>query len=82
MPPLVEATPCGFPYGAVPSSPLHIAFQADGFTYERSAIEQWLENHNTSPKTGIELDSKQLVPNYSLRSLIQDFHERGGRVAA
>ena len=51
--------------------------QADGFTYERSAIEQWLETHNTSPKTGIELESKQLVPNSSLRSLIQDFHKPG-----
>ena len=64
---------------ALHSSPLPVAKQADGFTYERSAIEQWLENHNTSPKTGVELESKQLVPNYSLRSLIQDFHERGGR---
>ena len=60
-----------------PSSSLPIAEQADGFTYERIAIEQWLENHNTSPKTGIELESKQLVPNYSLRSLIQDFHKPG-----
>ena len=55
-----------------PHRPLPVANQADGFTYERSAIEQWLENHNTSPKTGIELESKQLVPNYSLRSLIRD----------
>ena len=59
------------------ASPLPVANQADGFTYERSAIEQWLENHNTSPKTGIELESKQLVPNYSLRSLIQDLHRPG-----
>ena len=27
--------------------------QVDGFTYERSAIEQWLETHNTSPATGV-----------------------------
>ena len=47
--------------------------QADGFTYERRAIEQWLENHSTSPATGIELVSKQLYPCHSLRSLIQDF---------
>ena len=60
-----------------PHRPLPVANQADGFTYERSAIEQWLENHNTSPKTGIELESKQLVPNYSLRSLIQDLHRPG-----
>jgi len=53
--------------------------QVDGHTYERSAIEQWLETHNTSPATGVELESKQLIPNHRLRSLIQDFHERGGR---
>ena len=51
--------------------------QADGFTYERSAIEQWLKTHNTSPATGAELESKQLNPNHSLRSLIQDFHDAG-----
>ena len=53
---------------------LPIANQADGHTYERSAIEQWFETHNTSPATGLELDNKQLIPNHSLRSLIQDFH--------
>ena len=52
---------------------------ADGHTYERSAIEQWLETHNTSPTTGVELESKQLIPCHRLRSLIQDFNERGGR---
>ena len=55
-------------------SPLAVAKQADGHTYERSAIEQWLETHNTSPTTGLELVSKQLIPNHNLRSLIQDFH--------
>ena len=53
------ATPCRLPYPRI--APPRVQFQADGFTYERSAIEQWLENHNTSPKTGIELESKQLV---------------------
>ena len=50
---------CGLPY---PRAPLLIAKQADGFTYERSAIEQWLETHSTSPTTGVELVSKQLYP--------------------
>ena len=59
--------------------PLPVPKQADGHTYERSAIEQWLETHNTSPTTGVELESKQLIPCHRLRSLIQDFHERGGR---
>ena len=25
---------------------------ADGFSYERVAIEKWFSNHSTSPKTG------------------------------
>ena len=49
----------------------------DGHTYERSAIEQWLETHNTSPATGLELNSKQLVPCHRLRSLILELHEAG-----
>ena len=49
--------------------------QVDGFTYERSAIEQWLETHNTSPATGVELESKQLIPCHHLRSLIREFHD-------
>ena len=57
--------------------PPHIAKQVDGHTYERSAIELWLETHNTSPATGAELESKQLNPNHSLRSLIQDDQEAG-----
>ena len=51
------------------------AKQVDGFTYERRAIEQWLKTHNTSPSTGAELESKQLIPCHSLRSLIGDFHD-------
>ena len=50
--------------------------QADGFTYERSAIEQWLKTHDISPATGVELESKQLIPCHALRSLIREFSER------
>ena len=53
--------------------------QVDGHTYERSAIEQWLETHSISPATGLELDSKELIPNHSLRSLIRELHEAGAR---
>ena len=55
------------------------AKQVDGHTYERSAIEQWLETHNTSPATGVELESKQLIPCHPLRSLIREFHEAGAK---
>lgn len=46
---------------------------ADGFSYERAAIRDWLDKeHVTSPKTGAALENKALHPNLSLRSLIQD----------
>ena len=53
-----------------------IAWQEDGFTYEREAIATWLEDHDTSPKTGARLASKMLFPNQSLRSMIREFQER------
>ena len=31
----------------------------DGFTYERSAIEHWLKDHDTSPKTGKNLETRR-----------------------
>ena len=49
----------------------------DGFTYERAAITEWLRTKDTSPKTGATLESKALIPNYSLRSIIRAFHEAG-----
>ena len=42
-------------------------------------ITEWLHTKNTSPKTGAELESKALIPNYSLRSVIRAYNERGGR---
>jgi hypothetical protein len=44
---------------------------SDGHTYERSAIEEWLLSHFTSPVTNMRLHHNQLVPNYSLRNLIE-----------
>eukprot|EP01103_Thecamoeba_quadrilineata_P011284 TRINITY_DN2661_c0_g1_i1.p1 TRINITY_DN2661_c0_g1~~TRINITY_DN2661_c0_g1_i1.p1 ORF type:complete len:1060 (+),score=197.28 TRINITY_DN2661_c0_g1_i1:52-3231(+) len=39
----------------------------DGFTYERSAIEKWLLTSDTSPLTGLRLESKKLIPNVAIR---------------
>ena len=47
----------------------------DGFTYERTAITEWLLTKDTSPFTGATLESKTLVPNLSLRSMIRSFSE-------
>ena len=48
----------------------------DGYTYEREAIEQWLVNHNTSPKTNLPLTSKNLIVNYALRNAIRDMLDK------
>lgn len=46
---------------------------SDGITYERREIRQWLQNHNTSPKTNEELINKLLIPNYALKAGIDKF---------
>ncbi len=39
----------------------------DGYTYERSAIQKWLEQHSTSPMTNTIIE-KLFVVNYNIRS--------------
>ena len=43
----------------------------DGHTYERENIKQWLKDHATSPLTNERLASKELLPNYTVRSLLR-----------
>ena len=45
----------------------------DGHSYERSAIEEWFKHKNTSPKTGLALDSKALLPNLTLKTQIKEW---------
>ena len=49
----------------------------DGFTYERSAIEKWLQSSVEwkSPMTGDAMDSVNLTPNHVLRSMIIGFYD-------
>ena len=47
----------------------------DGHTYERSEIERWLADHQTSPKTNEALPSKKLYPNHAVKSMVQDYLE-------
>jgi hypothetical protein len=54
----------------------------DGFTYERAAITEWLRTKDVSPKTGATLESKALIPNHSLRSMIRSFTEAAAAAAA
>ena len=44
---------------------------ADGFTYERTAITEWLRSNDTSPSTGAKLTCKRLIPNITVRCLLQ-----------
>ena len=45
---------------------------ADGHSYERAAITQWLLIRDTSPCTNAPLSHKNVVPNYALRNLIAE----------
>ena len=42
----------------------------NGISYERSAIEDWLENKNICPVTDKYLDKSLLINNYTLKNLI------------
>mmetsp|Transcript_52276 Transcript_52276/g.96282 ORF Transcript_52276/g.96282 Transcript_52276/m.96282 type:complete len:209 (+) Transcript_52276:1-627(+) len=44
---------------------------ADGFSYEREAIEEHLKTRNTSPKTNEQMQNKVLHPNLALKQLIR-----------
>ncbi|KAG4190636.1 hypothetical protein ERO13_A07G042900v2 [Gossypium hirsutum] len=49
---------------------------ADGYTYERKAIEKWIETNDISPMTNLALPNKNLLPNYSLLSAILEWKSR------
>jgi Mg-chelatase subunit ChlD len=46
---------------------------SDGHTYERQAIEHWLQTHATSPLSNSRVSLTDLKPNYALRSAIERF---------
>ena len=49
---------------------------ADGYTYSRAAISQWLQfGHGTSPMTNLPLSSREIRPNYTLHSAALEWQE-------
>lgn len=48
---------------------------ADGHSYQREAIEAWLKEHDTSPKTSALLPHKMLTPNWTLKATIDDYYK-------
>ncbi|PVD37339.1 hypothetical protein C0Q70_04338 [Pomacea canaliculata] len=50
---------------------------ADGYTYDRSAIQAWLESgKDRSPMTNTVLDHRSLTPNRTLKMVIERFLEQ------
>ncbi|RID40689.1 hypothetical protein BRARA_J00720 [Brassica rapa] len=46
---------------------------ADGYTYDRRAIEEWLADHRTSPVTNLPLQNTNLLPNHSVYAAIVEW---------
>ncbi|XP_028096898.1 U-box domain-containing protein 52-like [Camellia sinensis] len=44
----------------------------DGYTYDRKAIQTWLEENDKSPMTNLPLPTRNLIPNYTLLSDIME----------
>ena len=51
---------------------------ADGHSYERALIEDWLRQSDRSPKTNLPLASRTLTPNHALRSAIDAYAAKHG----
>ena len=43
---------------------------ADGHSYERKAIEAWLQQHSMSPVSGVRLVHKRVTSNHIVKSVI------------
>ena len=49
-----------------------------GFTYEREAIERWIDENNTHPhRASQNLSKSDLIPNRNLKELIDNLMEKG-----
>lgn len=49
---------------------------ADGYTYDRKAMEEWLAENNTSPTTNLPLPHKFIVPNTTLLEAIKQWRSK------
>ena len=72
--------PHGFTCSITKEIMMHPVVAADGHSYERSAICNWLAKtqRNTSPATGEVLVNKILRPNFALRQAIQEWKSNNG----
>ena len=49
---------------------------ADGYTYDRTAIEIWFQENDKSPMTNMTLPHKHLIPNFNLLSAIMEWKSK------
>lgn len=47
---------------------------SDGHTYERSAIEAWLQTSQVSPVTNEPLKSLEVIPSHTLRTMLATYN--------
>ncbi len=61
-----------------------VMLSGDGHTYERSCIEEWLSQSNTSPVTGEELtaEGRSLTTNYFVKAVIAAWRARSDALLA
>lgn len=48
---------------------------SEGYTYEYGALVEWFKNNKTDPISNVPVRSKNIYPNYNLRSQIQQWFE-------
>ena len=53
-----------------------------GITYERAALARWLEHQRTEPSTKQRLKRSHVVPNLTLRAMIEDWLQEQGEAEA
>ena len=51
----------------------------EGHSYEKWAIDKWLLTQETSPITGLTLESHNLIHNYALKSAMDDYIRRNSK---
>lgn len=54
---------------------MHPTIAADGYTYERAAMQIWLTDHSTSPVTGRPLLHRHLAENLVIKNAVSKYEE-------
>ena len=61
--------------GKVMEDPVILA--ASGYSYERSAIVEWMEKYSTEPRTGAVVVDARVITNVQLREFIGELRKVG-----